>query len=122
MVFPVASLGRVARVIVIAATATLAAGCAQINIYSDKAPPRSEWKFGVLAIDLAGSNKNTIVHSSGVGLISTPSGSTLGYANAKIVRIGDQCRVVIATKDLDATSKDRELLRLLRATHKACAA
>jgi hypothetical protein len=96
--------------------------CAQITVISDSAPPTTEWKFGVLAIDLASSNKNTIVHSSGVGLVSTPSGATLGYANAKIVRMGDECRVVIATKDLDAVTRDPELRRLLRTTHKACAA
>ena len=97
-------------------------GCAQVTVISDHAPPHSEWKFGVLAIDLAETGNNTIVQSTGFGLVSTPSGSTLGYANARIVRIGDDCRVVIATKDLDALTKDPELLRLLRTTHKACAA
>ena len=97
-------------------------GCAQVTVISDQAPPRSEWKFGVLAIDLAETGNNTIVQSTGFGFVSTPSGSTLGYANARIVRIGDDCRVVIATKDLDAVTKDPELLRLLKTTHKACAA
>jgi hypothetical protein len=97
-------------------------GCAQITVLSDQGPPRSEWKFGVLAIDLAESSKNTIVQSTGVGLVSTPSGVTLGYANAKIVRIGDECRVVITTKDLETVRKDRELLRLLKTAHKACVA
>jgi len=96
--------------------------CAQITVVSDTAPPKTEWKFGVLAVDLANANENTIVHSQGIGLVSTPSGATLGYANAKIVRMGDECRIVIATKDLEAISKDRELLRLLKTTHKACAA
>src|SRR3954471_10866599 len=98
------------------------AGCAQITVVSDEKPPHSELKFGVLAIDLAGSNENTIIRSTGVGLVSTPSGATLGYSNARIVRMGDECRVVIATKDLEASSKDRDLLRLLKATYKACAA
>src|SRR5712692_9885767 len=62
-------------------------GCAQVNVISDQGPPKSEWKFGVLAIDVAGSSKNTIVSSSGVGVISTPSGTTLGYSNARIIRI-----------------------------------
>jgi hypothetical protein len=96
--------------------------CAQITVISDTAPPKTEWKFGVLAVDLANANENTIVHAQGIGLVSTPSGATLGYANAKIVRMGDECRIVIATKDLEAISKDRELLRLLKTTHKACAA
>jgi hypothetical protein len=96
-------------------------GCAQITVFSDNAPPQTEWKFGVLAVDLANSNKNTIVQSSGVGFVSTPSGATLGYANAKIVRLGDECRIVITARDLEAV-KDRELQRLLKTTHKACAA
>jgi hypothetical protein len=91
-------------------------------VISDKAPPQTEWKFGVLAIDLVGSSNNTIVQSTGVGLLSTPSGATLGYSNSRIVRIGDECRVVITTQDLEAMSKDRELARLLKVTHKACAA
>src|SRR5262249_51925872 len=33
-------------------------GCAQITVLSDQAPPRSEWKFGVLAIDLSPSDNN----------------------------------------------------------------
>jgi hypothetical protein len=107
----------------LAASCSICLGaCAQITVISDKAPPKTEWKFGVLAIDLAGSSKNTIVQSTGVGVISTPSGATLGYSNARVVSIGDECRVVISTQDLEAISKDRELARLLRKTHKACAA
>jgi hypothetical protein len=97
-------------------------GCAQVNVISDQGPPKSEWKFGVLAIDLAGSNKNTIVSTSGVGVISTPSGTTVGYSDARIVRIGDECRVVISTKDLAAIKEDKKLLQLLKSTYKACVA
>jgi hypothetical protein len=97
-------------------------GCAQVTVFSDQAPPQSEWKFGVLAIDLAASEKNTIVSTSGFGLISSPSGTALGYSNARVVRIGDDCRVVISANDLEAISKNEELLRLLKSTHNACAA
>jgi len=97
-------------------------GCAQVNVISDQGPPKSEWKFGVLAIDLAQSNKNTIVSSSGVGVITTPSGTTLGYSDARIVRIGDECRVVISTKDLEALKEDKKLLQLLKSSYKACVA
>lgn len=101
---------------------TCLGACAQITVLNDKAPPQTEWKFGVLAIDLVGASKNTIVKSDGWGIVSTPSGATLGYSNSRIVRIGDECRIVISTQDLDAIAKDRELARRLRATHKACAA
>ena len=100
---------------------TCLVGCAQITVVSDQAPPRSEWKFGVLAIDLPES-KNTIVQTSGIGLISTPSGATLGYGQAKIVRIGEECRVVITAGDPEAIAKNPELLRLLKEAHDACAA
>lgn len=96
------------------------AACAQITVVTDQAPPQTEWKFGVLAIDLAGSSRNTIIQSTGVGIISTPSGATAGYSSSKVVRLGEECRVVISTPDLEAISKDRELARLLRKTHKAC--
>src|SRR3954449_5352188 len=86
----------------LAASCTISLGaCAQITVISDKAPPQTEWKFGVLAIDLAGSSKNTIVQSTGVGVISTPSGATLGYSNARIVSIDDECRIVITTEDIE---------------------
>ena len=107
----------------LAASCSICLGaCAQITVISDNAPPQTEWKFGVLAIDLVGSSKNTIVQSTGVGVISTPSGATLGYSNARIVSIGDECRIVITTEDIGAISKDRKLARLLRKTHKACTA
>jgi hypothetical protein len=95
-------------------------GCAQITVLTDQEPPRSEWKFGVLSIDLADSNKNTIIQSTGVGLVSTPSGVTLGYANARIVRIGDECRLVVTVKDFDSLNKDEQLSQLLKSTAKAC--
>jgi hypothetical protein len=117
----VACVTRLAGLLTLFFSAGLA-GCAQVTVISDQAPPQSEWKFGVLAVDVAGSSKNTIVATSGVGLISTPAGATLGYSNARIVQIGDECRVVITTKDLDALTKDREMARRLKATHKACAA
>jgi|SoiMethySBSTD1v2_1073268.scaffolds.fasta_scaffold3604068_1 hypothetical protein len=113
---------RVGVVRLVALLSPCLGGCAQVTVLTEKAPPQTEWKFGVLAIDLVGSSKNTIVQSDGWGLVSTPSGSTLGYANSRIVRIGDECRIVITTQDLDAIAKDRELARRLRATHKACAA
>ena len=52
-----------------------------------------------------------------IGLTSSPSGIAFGYSKAKIVRIGDECRVVIAVNDLE---EDKELLRRLKSTHKAC--
>lgn len=107
----------------LAASCSICLGaCAQITVVTDNAPPQTEWKFGVLAVDLAGSSKNTIVQSTGVGILSTPSGATVGYSNGRIVSIGDECRIVITTQDIEAISKDRELARLLRKTHKACTA
>jgi hypothetical protein len=110
------------RVMSLVLCATCLGACAQITVLSDKAPPQTEWKLGVLAIDLAGSSTNMIAQSTGVGLVTTPSGATLGYANSRIVRIGDECRIVITTQDLEVIAKDRELARWLRAAHKACAA
>lgn len=98
------------------------AGCAQITVVGEQGPPSSEWKFGVLAVELAPSAQNSIVSSSGIGIVSTPSGTTFGYANARIVRLGGECRVVISIRDLDALRNDEELSRLLKSTHKACAA
>src|SRR3569832_204955 len=70
-------------------------GCAQITVVSDGQPPKSEWRFGVLAIDVAPSAENTIVSASGFGLITNPSGASLGYSSARVVRIGDDCRLVV---------------------------
>src|SRR2546423_12588565 len=85
--------------------------CAQITVISDNAPPKTEWKFGVLAIDLAGSQKNTIVTTKGVGLITTPDGPTLGYANSRFVRMGTECRIVIQTTNAADIASRQELLR-----------
>ena len=98
------------------------AACAQITVITDNAPPKTEWKFGVLAIDLAGSQKNTIVATKGVGLITTPDGPTLGYANARIVRLGTECRLVLQANDPTDIASREELLRLLKSIPKACAA
>jgi hypothetical protein len=115
-------MGNSVRSVLLAAWCSTCVGaCAQVTVISDNAPPKTEWKFGVLAVDLAGESKNTIVATKGWGIVSTPSGATLGYAHARVVRIGDDCRIVIATKDLEAISKDRELARLLWQTHRACA-
>jgi len=116
-------VGASVRGVLLVAVCSICLGaCAQITVIGDNAPPKTEWKFGVLAIDVADASKNTIVQTDGWGIVSTPSGATLGYANSRIVRIGDDCRIVITTQDLDAIAKDRELARRLRATHKACAA
>jgi hypothetical protein len=101
---------------------TILGGCAQINVVSEKGVPQTEWKAGVLAIDVAPSAKNTIVTTSGVGLVSTPVGTTFGYSNARVVRIGDECRIVLTATDLEALGRDPELLRLLKSTYKACIA
>lgn len=98
-----------------------AAGCAQITVVSDKAPPRTEWKYGVLAVNLGASENNTVVSTaSGFGVISNPSGTAFGYSKAKIIRVGDECRVIITANDLEIIRKDDELLRRLKSTHNAC--
>ena len=107
----------------LAALSSLCLGaCAQVTIISDNGPPKTEWKFGVLAIDVGDSKKNTIVATKGVGLITTPDGPTLGYANAKFVRIGEECRLVVQTTDADVIASHQELLRVLKSIPKACAA
>jgi hypothetical protein len=116
-------VGASLSMVSLAASCSMCLGaCAQITVITDNAPPQTQWKFGVLAVDLAGSSKNTIVQSTGVGIISTPDGATVGYSKARIVRLGDECRVVISSPDLEAISKDRELAKLLTKTHKACTA
>lgn len=97
-------------------------GCAQITVVADDQPPRSEWRFGVLSVDVAPSKKNTIVSTSGFGLISNPSGATLGYSKARIVRMGDECRLVIQTQDPMDVAHDEELVRLLKSIPHACGA
>src|SRR5262245_11331618 len=74
-------------------------GCAQVTVMTEQAPPQSEWRFGVLALDIPAGDASAIITTSGIGLISSPSGIALGYSKAKIVRISDECRVVIAVND-----------------------
>jgi hypothetical protein len=115
--------GAGVRAVSLAALVSMCLGaCAQITVITDNAPPKTEWKFGVLAIDVAGSQKNTIVATKGVGLITTPDGPTLGYADARFVRIGDECRLVIQTRDAEVIASHQELLRVLKSIPKACAA
>ena len=109
-------------VLLVALCSTCLGACAQVTVISDKSPPKTEWKFGVLAIDIAGSQKNTIVATKGIGLITTPDGPTLGYADARFVRIGDECRLVIQTRDADVIASHEELRRVLKSIPKACAA
>lgn len=113
---------RLATVSLATLCAMCLGACAQITVINDNAPPKTEWKFGVLAIDLAGSQKNTIVAINGVGLITTPDGPTLGYANAKFVRLGNECRLVIQANDPADIARREELLRVLKSIPKACAA
>lgn len=116
-------LGVSLKSVSLAALSSVCLGaCAQVTVISDNAPPKTEWKFGVLAIDLAGSQKNTIVATKGVGLVTTPDGPTLGYANARFVRIGDECRIVIQANDAADLASRSELLRVLKSIPKACAA
>jgi hypothetical protein len=116
-------VGARVRAVSLAALSSMCLGaCAQITVISDNGPPKTEWKFGVLAIDVAGSQQNTIIATKGIGLITTPDGPTLGYADAKFVRIGDECRLVIQTRDADVIASRAELLRVLKTIPKACAA
>lgn len=95
-------------------------GCAQVTVISDGAPPSTEYKFGVLAVDLAPSDRNTIVSTSGFGLISSPSGATLGYSSVRVVRMGEECRLVIHTENPRTLAEDGELMALLKSIPGAC--
>jgi hypothetical protein len=111
-----------ARVCALAAVSACLPACAQITVITDNQPPKSEVRLGVLAVDLGPSTQNTVVSASGVGLISNPAGATLGYSKAKIIQIGHDCRVVIATEKLDAITSDPEMLDIIKKTPKACGA
>jgi hypothetical protein len=97
-------------------------GCAQVIIVTDEQQPKSELRFGVLSVDVSASNKNTIVSTSGFGLISNPSGSALGYSSGRIVRLGDDCRLVLQLQNPEDVARQEELVRLLKSIPHACGA
>ena len=97
-------------------------GCAQITVISDEHPPKSEWHLGVLSVDIPASSKNTIVTTSGIGLISNPSGTALGYSSGRFVRLGEECRLVIQLPESQQAMRHEELVRLLKSIPRACGA
>jgi hypothetical protein len=110
-----------ARVCALAVVSACLPACAQITVITDNQPPKSEVRLGVLAVDLGPSTQNTVVSASGVGLISNPTGATLGYSAARVIRMGDGCRVVIATDNAEV-ARDIEIQRLLKTIPAACGA
>lgn len=116
-------VGASLRALLVAALCSSFLGaCAQITVFTDHQPPRTELRFGVLAVDLSGSNKNTIIQSTGLGWVSTPTGATLGYAKTRIVRLGDQCRIVVSVDDSEVLRRDPQMLDLLKRAGSACGA
>lgn len=97
-------------------------GCAQVTIVTDNQPPKSEVRFGVLSVEVPASNKNTIISTSGFGLMSNPSGSALGYSSGRIVRLGDECRLVLQLQNPEDVARQEELVRLLKSIPHACGA
>jgi hypothetical protein len=118
------SIGEVSpRVLLLAfLSAACLQGCAQITVISDEKPPKSEWHFGVLSVDIPASSKNAIVTASGIGLISNPSGTALGYSSGRFVRLGDDCRLVIQLPESQQAARHEELVRLLKSIPHACGA
>jgi hypothetical protein len=96
--------------------------CAQVTVVTNADAPRSEWKWGVLAIELGKSDQNSLAAISGIGAFSGPFGTVIGLARTKVVRMGDECRIVIATSDLAAILENPELMRTLKASYNACLA
>ena len=81
--------------LLILALALPLASCMTVTIDSAGESLRVIQHFGFLHIDVPVPQRSVVAQVSGLGLIGTPTGITLGYARQRFALLGPQCRAVL---------------------------
>ena len=81
--------------LLILALALPLASCMTVTISSDGESLRVIQHFGFLQIDVPVPQRSVVAQVSGLGLIGTPTGGSLGYTRQRFALLGPQCRAVL---------------------------
>lgn len=95
----------------------LLGGCAVVEINSGDGAARIERHAGVLMVKIDPSDTSHIVEASGVGLITDPGGTTLGYGTSRYVAFANGCQLVVFS---DNAAQSRKLKQAIPELGKAC--
>ena len=88
--------------------ACLSAGCMTVRVEAGPNDVKIERHWGYLRLDFATPDQMLVAQASGLGLITSPTGTTLGYSRQRFAALGPRCHVVLwidASSALDAAAR-----------------
>lgn len=86
---------RLGVLVVIVALASALAGCVTVHIEARDGEVRTVRHAGWLQVELAQPQQAIVGSVSGVGMVSAPLGTSLGYTRQRWALIGPACRAVV---------------------------
>ncbi len=90
--------------------ASVLAGCVTVHIEAKDGEVRTVRHAGLLSIELAQPQQAIVGSVSGVGLVSAPLGTSLGYTRQRWALIGPSCRAVAWLPPGEVNEKTRDEL------------
>jgi hypothetical protein len=108
-----ASLGRAVACVscLLCLGACTLAGCAVVRIESEGGDVRVERHWGVLAVNLAPTERSLLAETTALGVVKAWDGVTLGYYDSSLVALTpDDCRLVVWVEGSEQVAELRRLL------------
>lgn len=93
--------------------------CTVVEVHSGDGQVHIERHLGFVSLELPPDAPSRVVHLTGVGLVSLGSDTTLGYADATLVALGYDCRLLVW---MDNPDQIDHLRRLVGTTDDICIA
>ena len=83
------------RLLVIAMLLLSAAGCTVVNIHTDENNVSVKRGFGFVTVALPKNAQTSIIETTGLGLVRTVKGITLGYVKEDYSILGKDCEIIL---------------------------
>lgn len=97
--------------------AVACSACTVVEIHSGDGQVRIERHLGFVSLELPPDAPSRVVRLTGVGLVSLGFDTTLGYADATLVTLGSECRLLVW---IDRPDQIEHLRSLVGATEDLC--
>lgn len=66
--------------------------------------------FGVIKVDLNPNTNITLAEISGLGYLTSPLGTTVGFTKSNFAALGENCRLILWVKDDNQVLKLKNIL------------
>lgn len=85
-------------------------GCTTISITEKDGKVRVSRSFGAITIEMVPGSKSVLAEAVGLGYLTGPLGTTIGFSKNSFAVLGRDCRLILWNSDKEQAKQLQELL------------